>query len=404
MAMRIYTCTPRDFTGGEAFFSRDSGLLCRGLSLIGVESRAVMLGLPMAGDRAEVLRASLTDLESSEWWRSQSLDGVVLYSWGRPKFRKVAAAIHLAGIRLILNQDNGGVVSPLNGLVNWLRQQWHQTGQGKGCAAWCRLAYRVVRGMTYGMVLTDPLRRMHLLHGDRIACVSPLAAEHCRKLCRIYGGEKMEAKVTLLPHPVEGRFHHSGEKKSERLVCVGRWSDETQKRTQLMMAVLERLLAVETVAAEIVGAATPSLESWYVGLPVELQKRVNLRGRIGREELAGLFAGAQIFYSPSAYESFGIAAGEALCSGCSVVSARLVSMGSFEWFTENGCGTLAADDHVEGHVAALRKELAMWRGELRDPAVISKYWIERLHDKAIAKRVLFLLEEKADMKRDEYSL
>lgn len=391
--MRIYTCTPRDFAGGEDFFSRDSGLLCRGLSLIGVESRVVMPGLPMDGDGAEVLRAGLEDLESSDWWRSQGLDGVVLYSWGRPKFRKVAAAIHGAGIKLILNQDNGGVVSPLNGLLNWLRQQWLQTGQGKGYAAWRRLAYHVVRGMTYGLVLTDPLRRRHLLHGDRIACVSPLAAEHYRKLCRIYGGKKMEAKVTLLPHPVEGRFVHSGEKKPERVVCVGRWSDETQKRPHLMMAVLERLLAVEPVEAEIVGAATPDLETWHGGLPPELRKRVRLRGRIGRDELAELFAGARVFYSPSAHESFGIAAGEALCSGCSVVAGRLISMGSFVWFTEEDCGTLAQEDDAAGHVAALRMELEKWRDGVRKPADISKKWGGRLHERIVAQRVVDLVNK-----------
>lgn len=391
--MRIYTCTPRDFAGGEDFFSRDSGLLCRGLSLTGVESRVVMPGLPMDGDGAQVLRASLEDLESSDWWRSQGLDGVVLYSWGRPKFRKVAAAIDRAGIPLILNQDNGGVVSPLNGLLNWLRQQWHQTGQGKGYAAWRRLAYHVVRGMSYGLVLTDPLRRRHLLHGDRIACVSPLAAEHYRKLCRIYGGKKMQAKVTLLPHPVEGRFVHSGEKKPERVVCVGRWSDETQKRPQLMMAVLERLLAVEPVEADIVGAATPDLETWHGGLPPELRKRVRLRGRIGRDELAELFAGARVFYSPSAHESFGIAAGEALCSGCSVVAGRLISMGSFVWFTEEDCGTLAQEDDAAGHVAALRIELEKWRDGVRKPEMISERWGRRLHEREVARTVVRLIAD-----------
>jgi len=389
--MRIFTCTPRDFEGGEDFFSRDSGLLCRGLGLIGVESRVVMTGEIRDGDGAEVMRAKMANLESADWWRGLGLDGVVLYSWGRAKYRHVAAAIRSAGIPLLLNQDNGGVVSPLNGLGTWLRQQWHQTGQGKGWLAWWMLAARVFRGLTVGLLVTDPLRRKHLAHGKWIACVSPGAVKHYRRLCGIYGGSKMAAKVTLLPHPVQERFLYTGETKAERVVCVGRWSDETQKRPHLMMAVVRRLLETEAVEVEIIGTRTEELERWHTALTTEMRDRVILRGRVGRNELPQLLATAQIFYSPSAYESFGIAAGEALCSGCSVVAANLVSMGSFEWFAEEGGGTLAVRDDEDGHTEALRMELAMWREGERNPSEISKQWSARLHERAVAERAVKLL-------------
>ena len=42
--MRWFTCTPFPFGGGPDFFARDSGLLCRGFRMIGVESMAVMPG------------------------------------------------------------------------------------------------------------------------------------------------------------------------------------------------------------------------------------------------------------------------------------------------------------------------------------------------------------------------
>jgi hypothetical protein len=388
--MRIFTCTPRDFEGGEDFFSRDSGLLCRGLGMIGVESRVVMPGETRSGDEPEVLRARMAELESADWWRGLRLDGVVLYSWGRAKYRHVAAAINGAGIPLILNQDNGGVVSPLNGLGTWLRQQCHQTGQGKGWGAWRLLAARVLRGLSIGLLVTDPLRRGHLAHGKWIACVSPGAAEHYRRLCGIYGGEEMAGKVTLLPHPVQGRFAYSGETKAERVVCVGRWEDETQKRPRLMMAAVRRLLGTEAVEVEIVGAVTEELGNWHAALPTEMRNRVILRGRVGRNELPNLLSGTRVFYSSSAYESFGIAAGEALCTGCSVVAADLVSMGSFAWFTQDGCGTLAERDDETGHAEALRTELARWRAGERNPDEISKRWAALLHERAVAKKVVEL--------------
>lgn len=389
--MRIFTCTPRDFEGGEDFFSRDSGLLCHGLGMIGVESRVVMIGRPKSGDGAEVMRAGMADLESAEWWRGLSLDGVVLYSWGRAKYRHVAAAIRRAGIPLILNQDNGGVVSPLNGAATWLRQQWHQSGQGKGWVAWRMLGSRISRGLTVGLLVTDTLRRKHLAHGKWIACVSPGAVEHYKRLCGIYGGKEMAGKVTLLPHPVQGSFVYSGETKVERVVCVGRWSDETQKRPRLMMAVVRRLLEAEQVEVEIVGAVTEELERWHAALPMEMRVRVVLRGRVGRSELPKILASARIFYSSSAYESFGIAAAEALCSGCTVVAASLVSMGSFEWFAADGGGTLVDRDNESGHIEALRSELAKWREGKLKPAEISKRWGRRLHERAVAERVVELI-------------
>ena len=83
------------------------------------------------------------------------------------------------------------------------------------------LGVRILRGLTLGLLVTDPLRRRHLAQGKWIACVSPRAAEHYRRLCAIYGGEGLRKKVMLLPHPVEGRFVYSGENKSERVVCLG---------------------------------------------------------------------------------------------------------------------------------------------------------------------------------------
>jgi glycosyltransferase involved in cell wall biosynthesis len=102
---------------------------------------------------------------------------------------------------------------------------------------------------------------------------------------------------------------------------------------------------------------------------------------------------SQVFYSPSAFESFGIAAAEALCCGCSVVAAKSVSMVSFEWFTSEGSGQLAALDTVEGHVAALRGELDEWTGGGRNPADISAVWCERLHAHKLASKVVEWVEK-----------
>lgn len=387
--MRWFTCTPVEFGGGADFFARDSGLLCRGFQSLGIESRAVMPGKRKTEDEPDLIRTDFRNLESAEWWRSQRLDGVVLYAWGRPKFRKVAAAIHEAGIFLVLNQDNGGLVSPLAGFTDWFREQWILAGQGRGTAAWLRFLKLTLRGLSAGLFLTDPLRAVHLKHGDVIACVSPKAAEHYRKQCRIYGGADLAARVKVIPHAVEPRFRYCGRSRRRQVVCVGRWLDVIQKRPGLLMDVIGSLVTQDgCVSVVIVGTATAELETWHRSLGENSQNRVNLRGRVDREELAAILNESQVFYSPSAFESFGIAAAEALCSGCSVVAGRSVSMASFEWFVSENSGMLASHDNVKGHAECLIAELESWDKGLRIPERISKVWCERLHADKVAGRIL----------------
>ena len=387
--MRVFTCTPVAFGGGPDFFARDSGLLCRGFQAIGVESRAVMPGERKQEDEADLIRTDYGNLESAVWWKEQRLDGVVLYAWGRPKFRKVAAAIHEAGIFLVLNQDNGGLVSPLAGFRDWLEEQWILAGQGRGPGAWLRFLILTLRELSAGLLVTDPLRAAHLNQGDVIACVSPKAAEHYRKLCRIYGGPDLADRVQVVPHAVESRFRFSAARKRRQVACVGRWQDVVQKRPWLLVEVIRSLLtADDEVSVVIAGNLTAELETWHRALPDLQRVRVQLRGRVERDELVEILTESQVFYSPSAFESFGIAAAEALCSGCSVVAGRSVSMTGFEWFVSENSGMLADEDDCKGHASALMGELAAWRDGQREAGGISSVWCERLHAERVARRIL----------------
>ena len=63
--LRVSTCTPVDFAGDESFFSRVSGMFCRRLRSIGVDSRAIMPGPTRLGDNPLLIR---TDTEKAIWW------------------------------------------------------------------------------------------------------------------------------------------------------------------------------------------------------------------------------------------------------------------------------------------------------------------------------------------------
>ena len=391
---RWFTCTPVAFGGGSDFFARDSGLLCRGLLAIGVEARAIMPGEALPDDERDLIRTRYENLHSANWWRGLNADGVVLYAWGHPRYRNIAKAIREAGVFLVLNQDHGGLVSPLADWRGWLEEQWILTGSGNSLRSRFGFIKRVIRGLTVGVFAIDPLRAAHLRCGDVIACVSPLAASHFRKLCRLYGGDSLAGRVRVIPHPVETLFgfDDSTPAKANRIVCIGRWQDATQKRPQLMQQVMASLLDQETeVHFDICGQATEDLVKWHASLPEPFRARIVLHGLLpSRTALAKLLQNARIFYSPSAFESFGIAAGEALCSGCSVVAARSPSMASFEWFVSKDSGRLAPHDGIQWHVDALRQELATWNAGQRNPLTISRHWQHELAAPNVASRVLVL--------------
>lgn len=390
--MRIFTCTPVAFGGGPDFFTRDSGLLCRGFRAIGIESRAVMPGERKPEDADDLMRTAYNNLESAEWWKSMDIDGIVLYAWGRPKFRNVAKAIRDAGIFLILSQDSGGQVSALTGIRGWLQAQWTYGGEGRDLKSWLRFFKLVLRGLSIGLILTDPLRARHLKYGDVITCVSPLVVERYKKLCVWYEGSALANLVKMIPHAVESRFQYSGQSKQRQIVSVGRWPDITQKRPWLLMDTIANLLTTDdAVTVVIAGRITPELTEWHGKLPLNRRARVDLRGLVGRDELAGLLSESMVFYSPSAYESFGIAAAEALCSGCSVVARRSAVMPAFEWFVSETSGMLVDLDHATGHAAALSEELAAWDYGLRNAENISKYWSEILHAEKVAGKYLELM-------------
>jgi glycosyltransferase involved in cell wall biosynthesis len=304
----------------------------------------------------------------------------------------VARAIHEAGIFLILNQDNGGYISPLAGWRGWFHEKWIMSGQGADLRSWLRFVVSSLKETTLGLLITDPLRASHLKQGDIIACVSPQAANVYQRLCNRYGGRYLASKVKVIPHAVEPIFKDLGATKLKQIICVGRWLDIVQKRQGRMMKVFDRLLVSDhEISFVIAGEITTKLRGWHASLDDSKKLRVRLLGKLDRKALAKVMAQSQIFYSSSAYESFGIAAAEALCSGCSVVAHRSVSMSSFEWFVSETSGALAEVDSVDAHVEALSAELEAWENGRRIASTISRTWCQRLHAEQVAREVVELL-------------
>ena len=111
LKMRIYTCTPADFKGDESFFTGDLDLLCRDLQKISVNSQGGLPGDLRESGWHDLIRFPYFLLQATDLWKSQKVEAVVFYSWGAPKFLRIARAIKKARIKLLIGLESAGFCS-----------------------------------------------------------------------------------------------------------------------------------------------------------------------------------------------------------------------------------------------------------------------------------------------------
>ncbi len=358
--MRIYTCTPVAFVAEARFFTRDTGLIHTRLKAMGVESRCVLALPHREGDlpdpEGRVIRAGLRELESAAWWRALDIDGVFLYSWAAPRYRKVARAIHEAGIRLAIHLDMGAAPS-----------LWDRS---------LPLLQRIAR--VPKALLVDILRAVHLGYADAITASTPVQ----QGMGRMLSYRHLAGRFHTMPCPVVPHFRCDGTPRQPRVVAVGRWDDRRQKRPQVLMAALEGLVErCPGAEAEVYGTITEEMRAWHAALPPESRGRIQLCGFVPSAELPRVYNSAQVVFCPSLFESSCIAVAEGLCCGCSVVCSDKPGLmdSVMDYATTPGCGRLPKADTPEAMADALAAELACWEAGGRNPQAIAARWQAVFH-------------------------
>ncbi len=88
---------------------------------------------------------------------------------------------------------------------------------------------------------------------------------------------------------------------------------------------------------------------------LEVLERVKLVGKVGRQEVATLFAGCELFVLPSPLEPFGIVCLEAMRAGKPVIATR--AGGPLEFIKEGEDGLLVASENADELATAIRQLL-----------------------------------------------
>lgn len=359
---RIFTCTPRSFTVSDGFFARDTGLICKTLQSLGVESKSILL-LPHHENEhpEEVIRTTLNNLESVEWWKKMELDGVVLYSWGMRQYNRIARAIHKAGIKLVIHMDTAGnfnkllpeEYTPLKAFKKWISSSLHNI-----------------------------FRARHLAYADVIT-MSPPVAKAVSEMPFL--DKSIVEKNYPMPCPVSPHCSYHGEEKKDIILCIGRW-DDSVKRPQILMETLASYYSTGGSAeTRIFGYLTDELRTWHASLPQATADKIKLIGFVAHRNLWSEYAAAKICLCTSRSEGTHGASAEALCCGCSVVvSNRPDPLRVVHWYTSHNSGTISEEDTSVSLAEALHQELDLWERRKRDPHMIAKTWQSYFHaDKAM---------------------
>jgi hypothetical protein len=388
------------FAADDAFFTRDSGLLCRSLQAQGIESRVVMPARDGI-DPPDVIRATPSEFVDPTWWKSLGVDGVVFIAWGFKQHTPVIRAARASGIRTCAIIETCGNPFPYGEIPATVRMFWRKGKFVEGFPK--RMVGTAARSLISAFQgLTGQYHRAAQIGAPHFAAFdTPSGMERCLKVARLFPWLKWQSKPVLLGYPIPDFFAPRPlDQRRINVVVIGRWDALRHKRPHVLMDVIERALPIHpSVTFEIFGRLTPLMERWHASLPEGLRERVMMRGIQPSTIISEAIGTSQILYCPSAMDGIPLAVVEGLCGGCSVAGLGTPDVAGLYWAIQEGDGTSAKDDATPAHVAALIAELDAWQQGRRDPVQISEKWKNWFSAREVATRTIELMNSPLESHR-----
>lgn len=391
---KVLAVIPLPYSESGRFWERDMGLLVSGLRNHDIDARLVAFGQPQAQDpKRPLILGSLGDMENPAWWKHQAPWGAVLNTWSAPRYDRIRQAALAATPRVLEKLDTDGVRSPRI----WPSYYWRATlgsyldspVKTKRLFAPVLTLLRMGATAIFPALLDEKMARA-MGRLPVVAAESPIATARMQRFLRRFGHHKTQ--VVTIPHPSAAApaIPINETKRSNTVISVGRWHTY-QKNFPLLLSVLERFLALRPGwNAKIVGELPKSTQSPEPRVPETLRGRIHFHGLIPHHEMSPVYQCSKIFLMTSRFESYNIAAAEALCCGCSVVGPGDIA--SVPFFVSSSSGTSACRQSPSHLLDALCAEANAWETGWRDPDAISQKWLAIVGVQAVSKLVINMLE------------
>jgi len=317
--MRILLHTDLTIRSEALFWHRDLGLLTKAFRELGHDAWLVVHPKseaarhpPPATCHGPVIWASASDVRNPSWWQSQKPDLIILGLWTRPKYDPIRRAALSATPRIIERADSDGMRTASCGLRTYARRRYDYFRDLLGSWPWW-LSIPIAGIYALLQILLTPWIEYRLQKTLRLipylTLETPQSLRRWKALARRIGADPL--CLRFVPNPVQTRFFHTkaSVRKRNQTISVGRW-ESYQKN----LPALRRRLATYL-------AAHPSWQSWVVGtgLPAKSgHPQICFSPPLPPQKLARLMQESKVFFFASRYESFCLAAAEAMACGCRV--------------------------------------------------------------------------------------
>ncbi len=374
--MKILLYTDLTIRPDQLFWHRDLGLLTKAFRDLGHEAYLVVHlatgphPTPDSFSHSEIRNSkslippvfwvSQQDVRNPLWWQSQKPDLVILGLWTRPKYDPIRRAALSATPHIIERADSDGMRTASCGLLTYAKRRFDYFRDR--IYHWPSL-FSIPASIFYSFasILATPWIEFRLRKTLKllpsILVETPHATTLWKSLATRLGADP--EKIHCVPHPIQTdifKFDPTSQKKNQ-IISVGRW-ESYQKNLPLLLKTLRNFLD-----------QNPDWTSLVIGsgLPAKSpHPRITFLPLTNSTQLARHMQESMISLSTSRYESFGLAAAEALCCGCRLAEHdNPLSIASFDGLT--GLGT-SKNQHLQNELFSLSQISSSSKGQLETMA------------------------------------
>ncbi len=369
--------------------TKDMGQIVLGLIDAGVEAELITQNKNSLNNYSApfpITGAKAADLTDENFWRNLKADVIVFYH-GLRRFKKHFQAIKAANKKIIIKLDSHGRI--------WYPLHYLKCPYFRFSGNWLRRIGRIVKWSIpfwRRLIVNADFKQLEM--ADAIIIESPEALQNLIYLYNYWRRPKLITKTYFIPNPVESLFAIpiSLFKKENTVISVGRWDFPEAKNPKLLIKVLVEFLRLKKdYKAKIIGSDNDRMSDLLKKYGKDISDRVEIFGHLKHDRLQEHLRAAKMFFMPSRWEGFGIAAAEAICSGCSIVGTPLESL---KYLSMQGfSGETAVNFSKNAVLAGLLFDAEKWeRGEY-DSQEISRFWQQRLNRKKIAEEFIRIAQK-----------
>ena len=391
---RILFVIPLPYGHDWGFWTRDAGLMVLTLREMGYDAWLIALGdAATVTEDKPVLAVSLDDLNRPEWWKAQRPDAVVLYTGSAPRHDRMRQAALTATPRVVERLDTDGARSARLFPKLYYMRFWVRISEIlPPYARWLAPFPAAARtGLIYLFPMLMDIRMVRTMKRlPAVIAESPVAAARIQQMFEKFSGAKH--RVAMISHPVNEKvIRYDATPKENQIITVGRWAS-VQKDFPLLRKVLKGFLQRHPDwRATVVGSGVPARDRVPGNAAEEWQRRMTFHENLTHEKIVEEYNRSKIYVMVSRCEGFSVAASEALCCGCSVVSARVLASSTYT--AEPQSGGIAETRTSGAFLDTLDREVECWTKGERNPKAIASVWSGRLGSHAVAQATLALLED-----------